>query len=124
MRPPRLRRLAIGPAVALLCSLVGLGVGQVRSRIWAQYEPEMQDPVDDPPGAGRKGEFGLGRLRYRSPMDTRRFYSRWGIGANKGDRLFIAILQRKEQAGGTQNRYQSRQPAPDASLRQDQTHRR
>ena len=94
MRPPRFSRLAIGPVIALLCAFGVLGVAQVRSRIWAQYEPEMQDPVDDPPGAGRKGEFGLGRLRYRSPMDTRRFYSRWGIDANKGDRLFIAILQR------------------------------
>jgi hypothetical protein len=66
---------------------------------WARYESEMQDPVDDPPDASRKGEFILGRLRYRSSMDARgRFrgggYSRWGIDANKGDRLFINILRR------------------------------
>jgi hypothetical protein len=54
----------------------------------------MQDPVDDPPDAGRKGEFALGRLRYRSPMDGWGRYSRWGIDANKGDRLFIGILSR------------------------------
>ncbi|HET8548557.1 MAG TPA: DUF4159 domain-containing protein [Bryobacteraceae bacterium] len=54
----------------------------------------MQDPVDDPPDAGRKGELTLGRLRYRSPMDGRGWYARWGIDANKGDRLFIGILSR------------------------------
>jgi hypothetical protein len=54
----------------------------------------MQDPVEDPPDVGRKGEFALGRLRYRSPLDGGRRYSRWGIDANKGDRLFIGILNR------------------------------
>jgi hypothetical protein len=54
----------------------------------------MQDPVDDPPDANRKGEFALGRLRYHSPMDGRRFYSRWGIDVNKGDRLFLSHLIR------------------------------
>jgi hypothetical protein len=37
------------------------------------------------------------RLRYRSGLDGRRRfggYSRWGIDANKGDRLFISILHR------------------------------
>jgi len=68
----------------------------MRGRIWARYEHEMQDPVEDPPDAGRKGEFTIGRLRYRSPLDSRRFggYARWGIDANKGDRLFIGILRR------------------------------
>jgi hypothetical protein len=55
----------------------------------------MQDPVDDPPDAGRKGEFALGRLRYRSPLDFRRGgYARWGIDANKCDRLFVGVLNR------------------------------
>jgi hypothetical protein len=85
--------------IALLGFLLGiavLGMAQIRGRVWARYEPEMQDPVEDPPDAGRRGEFTLGRLRYRSPMDGRRFggYARWGIDANKGDRLFIAILRR------------------------------
>jgi hypothetical protein len=69
-------------------------VAASRHRVWAQYESEMQDPVEDPPDAGHKGEFRLGRLRYRSPLDGGRFYSRWGIDANKGDRLFIGILRR------------------------------
>jgi hypothetical protein len=82
--------------LTLLLRLGALGFTQVRGRIWARYEAEMQDPVDDPPDAGRKGEFSLGRLRYRSPLDGRRFggYARWGIDANKGDRLFISILRR------------------------------
>lgn len=54
----------------------------------------MQDPVDDPIDAGRKAEFVQGRLRYRSPLDGGRSYARWGIDANKGDRLFIEILRR------------------------------
>jgi hypothetical protein len=72
-----------------------LGLTKARERVWARYEAEMQDPVDDPPDAGRKGEFALGRLRYRSPLDRGwRPYARWGIDANKGDRLFIGILHR------------------------------
>lgn len=78
--------------LALFCA--ALGFTQAGDRIWARYEHEMQDPVDDPPDAGRKGEFVLGRLRYRSPLDGRGFYHRWGIDANKGDRLFLGILQR------------------------------
>ena len=84
----------IGRFAALLCVFAVLGLPQVRERIWALYEAEMQDPVEDPPDAGRKGEFALGRLRYRSPLDRGRGYSRWGIDANKGDRLFIGILSR------------------------------
>jgi hypothetical protein len=67
---------------------------QSRGNVWAKYEREMQDPVDDPPDALQPGEFALGRLRYRSPLDRGRFYSRWGIDANKGDRLFIDLLRR------------------------------
>src|SRR5215210_2702088 len=86
-------RIALAP---LLLGLAVFTTAQVRDRIWARYEAEMQDPVEDPPDAGRKGEFALGRLRYRSPLDGRRFggYARWGIDANKGDRLFIGILRR------------------------------
>ena len=80
---------------ACLCSFAILALAQSRPRIAAMYEAEMQDPVDDPPDTGRKGEFALGRLRYRSPLDGRRgSYFRWGIDANKGDRLFIGILSR------------------------------
>ena len=89
------RRVRIG-LVSLLLGLAVFSAAQVRDRIWARYEAEMQDPVEDPPDAGRKGEFSIGRLRYRSPLDGRRFggYARWGIDANKGDRLFIGILRR------------------------------
>jgi hypothetical protein len=64
------------------------------SRKWAQYEYEMQDPVEDPPDADLPGEFVLGRLRYRSPRDGRAPYARWGIDANKGDRIFLDTLRR------------------------------
>jgi hypothetical protein len=84
----------ISGIAALCCLFAVLGFPLVRERIWARYEAEMQDPVEDPPDAGRKGEFALGRLRYRSPLDGGRWYSRWGIDANKGDRLFIGILSR------------------------------
>lgn len=82
-------------AAGLALLLSALAVSQVRGRVSERYEHEMQDPVDDPPGTGRKGEFALGRLRYRSPLDrSRRMYARWGVDANKGDRLFLGILQR------------------------------
>jgi len=89
------RRVRIGLA-SLLLGLAVFSAAQMRDRVWARYEAEMQDPVDDPPDAGRKGELAIGRLRYRSPLDSRRFggYARWGIDANKGDRLFIGILRR------------------------------
>lgn len=79
--------LALGLA-ALLGAQYGGG------RVWQRYEHEMQDPVDDPPDARRKGEFALGRLRYYSPLDRGRGYARWGIDANKGDRLFIDLMSR------------------------------
>lgn len=93
------RKTAIA-AAAVLTILAGVLAAQMRGRaggnVWARYEHEMQDPVDDPPDADRKGEFTIGRLRYRSPLDGRRFgrYKRWGIDANKGDRLFVGILKR------------------------------
>ncbi|MEZ5355610.1 MAG: DUF4159 domain-containing protein [Bryobacteraceae bacterium] len=95
MRSTRYARLA---AIALLCAISALvGWAQSSGRIWARYEHEMQDPIEDPPDADHKGEFVLGRLRYRSAMDGRRRfggYSRWGIDANKGDRTFLAIIRR------------------------------
>ncbi|MEZ5401656.1 MAG: DUF4159 domain-containing protein [Bryobacteraceae bacterium] len=79
--------------------LIGAAIASAQraGNVWARYEHEMQDPVDDPPDADHKGEFVLGRLRYRSAMDGRRRfggYSRWGIDANKGDRTFLAIIRR------------------------------
>jgi hypothetical protein len=62
---------------------------------WAQYEREMQDPIDDPPAAREKTEFAFARLRYRSPRDGyfRRF-ARWGTDSNKSERLFMMALRR------------------------------
>jgi hypothetical protein len=81
-------------AAALLGSCAWLALAQYRGRVWARYEYEMQDPVEDPPDARVVREFALGRLRYRSPLDRGRGYARWGIDANKGDRLFIELLRR------------------------------
>jgi len=76
------------------------------ARRWAQYEWEMQDPIPDPPDAWEEAEFAEGRLRFRSPLDGGRFGGfgggfgrgrgrrRWGIDANKGDRVFAQILRR------------------------------
>ncbi|HYP12833.1 MAG TPA: DUF4159 domain-containing protein [Bryobacteraceae bacterium] len=94
MQAVRGARSRVGTIVGVCLLFAGLGLGQFRERVWARYEHEMQDPVDDPPDVGSKGEFVLGRLRYRSDMDGGRSYSRWGIDANKGDRLFISILRR------------------------------
>lgn len=94
MRPARGLRLRICALVAILCACTAYALAQRQARVWARYEREMQDPVDDPPDTGRKGEFALGRLRYHSPMDGRGFYHRWGIDANKGDRIFISLLHR------------------------------
>lgn len=60
---------------------------------WSKYEPEMQDPVDDPPDGKVPAEFAFARLRYRSPRDGYR-YSRWGVDANKSDRLFMQAIRR------------------------------
>lgn len=91
---PASPRVRAAIAAAIVCGCTVVGFAQYRQRIWARYEHEMQDAVDDPPDAGRKGEFALGRLRYRSPLDRGWGYSRWGIDANKGDRIFISLLNR------------------------------
>ncbi len=95
MQLVRCGTLRVCAAVALLGALAALIPAQMRERVWARYEHEMQDPVDDPPDARRGAEFALGRLRYRSPMDRGRGrYFRWGIDVNKGDRTFISLLTR------------------------------
>ncbi len=87
-------RLRVCITLALLCLLAAFAWAQRSANVWSRYEYEMQDPIDDPPDVGRKGEFALGRLRYRSPLDGRGRYFRWGIDANKGDRVFISLLHR------------------------------
>jgi hypothetical protein len=88
-------RFRTGFVLALVAVFAAFGFAQRRERVSEKYEAEMQDAVDDPPDVGYKGEFSLGRLRYRSPLD-RGFgrYYRWGIDANKGDRIFIGLLHR------------------------------
>jgi hypothetical protein len=80
-----------------LVAAVGLLMAQhgYRSNRRAQYEHEMQDPIDDPPDALEKTEFAFARLRYRSPRDGyfRRF-ARWGTDSNKSERLFMKALRR------------------------------
>src|SRR4051794_29390910 len=88
-------RLRIAALITVCCLCAVFAIAQIGGRMWARYEAEMQDPVDDPPGANRPADFILGRLRYRSPMDRyRRSYARWGVDANKCDRLLLATLQR------------------------------
>ena len=89
------RPVPVMGAVLLVSIFAAMLCAQYKTRVWQRYEHEMQDPVDDPPDATRKGEFALGRLRYYSPMDRGRGrYARWGIDANKGDRLFIDLMSR------------------------------
>ena len=77
-------------AAGLALGLAAAGLAQNR---WAQYEREMQNPVDDPPDAWEKTEFAFGRLRYRSNRG-RWGGARWGIDANKSERQFIQGLRR------------------------------
>jgi hypothetical protein len=86
-----MRRIVVGALI--LATLSGL-YAQRRTRKWQQYEYEMQQPVDDPADAEVPGEFIFGRLRYRSGRDGRAPYARWGIDANKSDRLFLDTLRR------------------------------
>lgn len=80
-------------ALAALAAVVRAAQSEGRPNRWAQYEREMQDPVDDPPDARVEAEFAIGRLRFRSPRDRFRG-TRWGTDANKGDRIFSAMLRR------------------------------
>jgi len=80
-------------ALLVLGLLLSGGVHLFARNRWAQYEREMQDPIDDPPDANVPAEFAFGRLRYRSPQDGFR-RARWGTDANKGERLFIVALRR------------------------------
>jgi hypothetical protein len=87
-----MRRILAG--LLVIASLTALFAQLRGGNKWAKYEWEMQDPVDDPADAHLPGEFVLGRLRYRSPRDGRGPYYRWGIDANKGDRIFLDTLRR------------------------------
>src|SRR3954469_12583563 len=79
----------------LLAAALLIAQRSSRPNRWAQYEREMQDPIDDPPDAWDKTEFAFARLRYRSPRDGyfRRF-ARWGTDSNKSERLFMKAIRR------------------------------
>ena len=80
--------------LALGLLLLG-GVHLFARNRWAQYEREMQDPVDDPPDANVDAEFIFSRLRYRSPLDRGGYgRQRWGTDANKGERQFFVAVRR------------------------------
>lgn len=87
------RRTAAVLMLAGISAALAVYAAQTGNR-WAQYEPEMQDPVDDPPDAAENAEFTFGRLRYRSPRDNWSPYARWGIDCNKSDRQFLVGLRR------------------------------
>lgn len=93
MRSSLLTALAIGLLAVVATAQFRYRQPLRPGNVWERYEPEMQDPIDDPPDARLPGEFELGRLRFRSPYDNR-FRKRWGIDANKGDRTFISLLSR------------------------------
>lgn len=80
--------------LALGVLLLGAVHAFARNR-WAQYEREMQDPVDDPPDAGVEAEFVFARLRYPSPYDRGGYgMRRWGVDANRGERQFFMAVRR------------------------------
>ena len=88
-------RRTLAPIAAVVSLAAALSAAQYEGRPnrWAQYEPEMQDPIPDPPDASVEAEFAVGRLRFRSPQDG--FWRRrWGTDANKGDRIFSSVLRR------------------------------
>jgi hypothetical protein len=89
------RRYAVWfiPVVIVIAAAIGWAQSGDRPRRWAQYEREMQDPIPDPEDAWEEAEFAVGRLRFRSPLDSFR-RRRWGIDANKGDRIYSSILRR------------------------------
>ena len=87
------RRILAPILAALALAAVAYAQYEGRPDRWAQYEREMQDPVPDPPDAWVEAEFAVGRLRFHSPFDGFR-RRRWGTDANKGDRIFSAMLRR------------------------------
>ncbi|MGH9674369.1 MAG: DUF4159 domain-containing protein, partial [Bryobacteraceae bacterium] len=83
----------MGRLVAALLVAAALAAAQHGSRRWARYEPEMQNPADDPPDAWVEGEFAFARLRFRSPRGGY-WRARWGTDANKSERQFIQGVRR------------------------------
>jgi hypothetical protein len=98
------KRMALLLAPLVLAPLALLW-GQYQTRHSQIYEPEMQDPVPDPPDAEVKGEFTFARLRYREFEGAvhpgrggrgggMRRRGSWGIDSNRADRLFEKAIRR------------------------------
>jgi len=79
--------------LALGLLLLG-GVHAFARNRWAQYEREMQDPINDPPDADIDADFIFSRLRYRSLLDRGYGMQRWGVDANRGERMFFVAVRR------------------------------
>jgi hypothetical protein len=92
MTERRLLTVMLTAAVALGLAVNAAQFSRGHNR-WAVYEPEMQNPVDDPPDAWEKTEFAFARLRFRSGRSGW-FRARWGTDANKSERQFIQGLRR------------------------------
>jgi hypothetical protein len=82
-------RRIVGALLLAILATGGLHAFAGRNRWW-QYEPEMQDPIDDPPDADVESEFVFARLRYRSPYGR----YRWGVDSNRGERHFFQAMRR------------------------------
>lgn len=89
------RRISVALLLLVLACVALVAQRSSSTRRWAKYEPEMQDPAEDPPDAWDKTEFAFARLRFRSNRDGWGYYrSRWGTDANKSERQFIQGLRR------------------------------
>ncbi len=84
--------LVLGLTVLTAATLLSAAQSEKGTRRWAQYEYEMQDPVDDPPDAYQNAEFAFARLRYRSLRRRRR--PSWGTDSNKAERQFVQGVRR------------------------------
>ncbi len=98
--PMNLRNQLVG--LVLLVMLCGtlLAWQSWKPMRWAIYEPEMEDPVPDPPDGNQKAEFAFCKLRYQSiPThlwgDPLGYPERsWGIDSDKAEVLFSQGIRR------------------------------
>ena len=78
-------------ALALGVVLLGAQHGSHHRR-WGIYEHEMQTPAEDPPTPGSRPSSLSAACA--SVHSNGRYYQRWGIDANRADRLFSTALRR------------------------------
>jgi hypothetical protein len=89
-----MNRTFIASFLLALAAFSVFAAAQHTTRRWQQFEPEMEDPSEDPPDAWEKTEFAFARLRYRSFFNG--FYRRpsWGTDSNKAERQFMRGVRR------------------------------